>query len=74
MVADALYHVLSCVSRPIIVLPPASVQVVYCELTESEKDFYGALFKRSKVGDTDIFKTSENLATNSHIHLVGVNL
>ncbi|XP_057826600.2 DNA repair protein RAD5A isoform X2 [Cryptomeria japonica] len=35
--------------RPIIVLPPASVQVVYCELTETEKDFYGALFKRSKV-------------------------
>ncbi|KAH9317698.1 hypothetical protein KI387_019467, partial [Taxus chinensis] len=35
--------------RPIIILPPASVQVVYCELTEAEKDFYGALFKRSKV-------------------------
>ncbi|XP_077235884.1 DNA/RNA helicase protein isoform X2 [Tasmannia lanceolata] len=35
--------------RPILVLPPADVQVVYCELTEAEKDFYDALFKRSKV-------------------------
>lgn len=35
--------------RPILVLPPADVKVVYCELTEAEKDFYEALFKRSKV-------------------------
>ncbi|XP_074312449.1 DNA repair protein RAD5A [Silene latifolia] len=35
--------------RPILVLPPANIQVVYCELTEAEKDFYEALFKRSKV-------------------------
>ncbi|KAL9225619.1 hypothetical protein vseg_001521 [Gypsophila vaccaria] len=35
--------------RPILVLPPADVQVIYCELTEAEKDFYEALFKRSKV-------------------------
>ncbi|XP_052210529.1 DNA repair protein RAD5A isoform X2 [Diospyros lotus] len=35
--------------RPIIVLPPADIKVIYCELTEAEKDFYGALFKRSKV-------------------------
>ncbi|XP_062172671.1 DNA repair protein RAD5A isoform X2 [Alnus glutinosa] len=35
--------------RPILVLPPADIQVIYCELTESEKDFYEALFKRSKV-------------------------
>ncbi|XP_024185832.1 DNA repair protein RAD5A isoform X2 [Rosa chinensis] len=35
--------------RPILVLPPADIQVVYCELTEAEKDFYEALFKRSKV-------------------------
>lgn len=35
--------------RPIIVLPPADVQVVHCELTETEKDFYGALYKKSKV-------------------------
>ncbi|KAF7152649.1 hypothetical protein RHSIM_Rhsim01G0209100 [Rhododendron simsii] len=34
---------------PILVLPPADVKVVYCELTEAEKDFYEALFKRSKV-------------------------
>jgi hypothetical protein len=31
------------------VLPPADVQVVHCELTEAEKDFYGALYKKSKV-------------------------
>lgn len=35
--------------RPILILPPADVQVIYCELTETEKDFYEALFKRSKV-------------------------
>ncbi|KAL2937566.1 DNA repair protein RAD5A [Bienertia sinuspersici] len=35
--------------RPILVLPPANVQVVYCELTEAERDFYEALFKKSKV-------------------------
>ncbi|CAA6663709.1 unnamed protein product [Spirodela intermedia] len=35
--------------RPILVLPPANVEVVYCEFTEAEKDFYDALFKRSKV-------------------------
>lgn len=35
--------------RPILILPPANVQVIYCELTEAEKDFYEALFKKSKV-------------------------
>uniref|UniRef100_A0A6N2LKI9 RING-type domain-containing protein n=1 Tax=Salix viminalis TaxID=40686 RepID=A0A6N2LKI9_SALVM len=35
--------------RPILVLPPADVQVIYCQLTETEKDFYEALFKKSKV-------------------------
>ncbi|KAG9459025.1 hypothetical protein H6P81_003533 [Aristolochia fimbriata] len=35
--------------RPILVLPPADLKVIYCELTESERDFYEALFKRSKV-------------------------
>ncbi|KAK8545016.1 hypothetical protein V6N13_066330 [Hibiscus sabdariffa] len=35
--------------KPILVLPPADIQVIYCELTEAEKDFYEALFKRSKV-------------------------
>ncbi|GFZ12847.1 DNA/RNA helicase protein [Actinidia rufa] len=35
--------------RPILVLPPADARVIYCELTEAEKDFYEALFKRSKV-------------------------
>lgn len=35
--------------RPILVLPPADVQVIYCGLTDAEKDFYEALFERSKV-------------------------
>lgn len=35
--------------RPILVLPPANVQVIYCELTEAERDFYEALYKKSKV-------------------------
>ncbi|KAK6926667.1 hypothetical protein RJ641_008386 [Dillenia turbinata] len=35
--------------RQILVLPPADIQVIYCELTAAEKDFYEALFKRSKV-------------------------
>ncbi|KAK4762643.1 hypothetical protein SAY86_008411 [Trapa natans] len=35
--------------RPILILPPADVQVIYCELTEAERDFYEALFKKSKV-------------------------
>ncbi|KAL3597627.1 hypothetical protein D5086_009264 [Populus alba] len=35
--------------RPILVLPPADVKVIYCQLTEAEKDFYEALFKKSKV-------------------------
>lgn len=30
-------------------LPPAQVEVLYCELSAAEKDFYEALFKRSKV-------------------------
>ncbi|KAG5403540.1 hypothetical protein IGI04_009659 [Brassica rapa subsp. trilocularis] len=34
--------------RPILVLPPADARVIYCELSESERDFYDALFKRSK--------------------------
>lgn len=37
------------VCRPILVLPPADVQVIYCNLTEAENDFYEALFKKSKV-------------------------
>ncbi|KAJ8750025.1 hypothetical protein K2173_013940 [Erythroxylum novogranatense] len=35
--------------RPILVLPPADIQMIYCELTDTERDFYEALFKRSKV-------------------------
>ncbi|KAI3461336.1 hypothetical protein Pfo_017999 [Paulownia fortunei] len=35
--------------RPILVLPPADIQVIYCNLTDVENDFYEALFKKSKV-------------------------
>ncbi|KAL5212909.1 hypothetical protein ABZP36_023756 [Zizania latifolia] len=35
--------------RPILILPPANIEVKYCDLSEAEKDFYDALFRRSKV-------------------------
>ncbi|KAF9625827.1 hypothetical protein IFM89_027335 [Coptis chinensis] len=35
--------------RPILVLPPTDVQVIDCKQSEAERDFYEALFKRSKV-------------------------
>ncbi|PIA36474.1 hypothetical protein AQUCO_03400396v1 [Aquilegia coerulea] len=35
--------------RPILVLPPTDIQVIECKQTEAERDFYDALFKRSKV-------------------------
>ncbi|KAJ7559086.1 hypothetical protein O6H91_04G069500 [Diphasiastrum complanatum] len=35
--------------RPILVLPPAETQVIECELSEAERDFYNALFHKSKV-------------------------
>ena len=35
--------------RPILNLPPANIEVKYCDLSEAEKDFYEALFRRSKV-------------------------
>ncbi|OAY75863.1 putative SWI/SNF-related matrix-associated actin-dependent regulator of chromatin subfamily A member 3-like 3, partial [Ananas comosus] len=35
--------------RPILVLPPVNVQVVECDQSEAEHDFYEALFRRSKV-------------------------
>ncbi|KAJ1701896.1 hypothetical protein LUZ63_001675 [Rhynchospora breviuscula] len=35
--------------RPILVLPPVDVQVVECEPSEAERDFYQALFRRSQV-------------------------
>lgn len=34
---------------PILVLPPARIEVVECEQTDHERDFYEALFRRSKV-------------------------
>ncbi|CAN6272882.1 unnamed protein product [Urochloa humidicola] len=35
--------------RPILNLPPANIEVKYCDLSKAEKDFYEALFRRSKV-------------------------
>ncbi|KAG9441471.1 hypothetical protein H6P81_017325 [Aristolochia fimbriata] len=35
--------------RPILVLPPADIQIVECEQSEAERDFYEALFRKSKV-------------------------
>lgn len=35
--------------RPILVLPPIDVQVIECEFSEVENDFYNALYKRSKI-------------------------
>ncbi|KAL6653040.1 hypothetical protein ACP70R_011965 [Stipagrostis hirtigluma subsp. patula] len=35
--------------NPILVLPPAHIEVVECEQSEPERDFYEALFRRSKV-------------------------
>ncbi|XP_024534461.1 DNA repair protein RAD5A isoform X2 [Selaginella moellendorffii] len=35
--------------RPILVLPPAQCEVIECNLSESERDFYDALYHRSKV-------------------------
>nr|DAD19846.1 TPA_asm: hypothetical protein HUJ06_021309 [Nelumbo nucifera] len=35
--------------RPILVLPPVDIKTIECEQSEAERDFYEALFKRSKV-------------------------
>lgn len=37
------------IGNPILVLPPARIEVVECEQTDHERDFYEALFRRSKV-------------------------
>ncbi|CAL5035385.1 unnamed protein product [Urochloa decumbens] len=37
------------IGNPILVLPPAHIEVVECEQSEQERDFYEALFRRSKV-------------------------
>lgn len=39
-------------TRPILVLPPTDIKLIECEQSEAERDFYDALFKRSKVGFT----------------------
>lgn len=38
-----------CFFRPILILPPTDIQMIECEQSESERDFYNALFERSKV-------------------------
>eukprot|EP00899_Mesostigma_viride_P016352 jgi/Mesvir1/24718/Mv21990-RA.5 len=35
--------------RPILVLPPAKMEVIELDFTEAERDFYSALYQRSKV-------------------------
>ncbi|CAH9083615.1 unnamed protein product [Cuscuta epithymum] len=35
--------------RPILVLPPTDIQIIECEQSVEERDFYDALFKKSKV-------------------------
>lgn len=35
--------------RPILVLPPTDIQIIECDQSEAEYDFYDALFRRSKV-------------------------
>ncbi|XP_059650897.1 DNA repair protein RAD5B [Cornus florida] len=35
--------------RPILFLPPTDIQVIECKQSEAERDFYDALFRRSKV-------------------------
>ncbi|XP_058729134.1 DNA repair protein rad8-like isoform X2 [Vicia villosa] len=37
--------------RLILVLPPTDIQLIECEQSESERDFYDALFLRSKGGE-----------------------
>lgn len=49
LVSFSLWHCNLLYYRPILVLPPANIDVIYCDMTEAEKDFYEALFKRSKV-------------------------
>lgn len=40
-----------CDIRPILTLPPTDIQIIECEQSEAEHDFYSALFKRSKVSN-----------------------
>jgi hypothetical protein len=46
------------------VLPPVNVQIVECEPSEAESDFYQALFRRSQVGlkkdEKKTVQTNEN--------------
>uniref|UniRef100_A0ACD6AFP7 Uncharacterized protein n=1 Tax=Avena sativa TaxID=4498 RepID=A0ACD6AFP7_AVESA len=49
--------------NPILVLPPAHIEVVECEQTVEERDFYEALFRSSKV-QFDKFVAQGNVLSN----------
>ncbi|KAL6839781.1 hypothetical protein ACP4OV_030469 [Aristida adscensionis] len=49
--------------NPILVLPPAHIEVVECVQSEPERDFYEALFRRSKV-QFDKFVAQGNVLNN----------
>uniref|UniRef100_A0ACD5V1J1 Uncharacterized protein n=1 Tax=Avena sativa TaxID=4498 RepID=A0ACD5V1J1_AVESA len=49
--------------NPILVLPPAHIEIVECEQSVEERDFYEALFRRSKV-IFDKFVASGNVLSN----------
>ncbi|KQJ81446.1 DNA repair protein RAD5B [Brachypodium distachyon] len=49
--------------NPILVLPPAHIEVVECEQSVEERDFYEALFRRSKV-QFDKFVAQGNVLRN----------
>ncbi|CAM0911133.1 unnamed protein product [Alopecurus aequalis] len=49
--------------NPILVLPPAHIEVVECEQSVEEHDFYDALFRRSKV-QFDKFVAQGNVLSN----------
>ncbi|KAI3960013.1 hypothetical protein MKW98_016737 [Papaver atlanticum] len=54
--------------RRILVLPPADIQVIECEQSDAECDFYSALFKRSKI-QFDQFVAKAKFFTIMHLFL-----
>ncbi|KAF9606128.1 hypothetical protein IFM89_023181 [Coptis chinensis] len=53
--------------RPILVLPPTDIQVIECKQSEAERDFYEALFKRSKVQFDQFVAQGKVLHNYAHI-------
>lgn len=60
--------------RPILVLPPADIQVVYCNLTEAENDFYKALFKKSKVQMCMVSLSKSHLALLLDLYFIHASI